>query len=182
MGLHARLGDLLAAHEVTGAALAVVREGVPELAWAGVRDAATGARVDEHTVFQVASLSKPVFSHAVLKLVGEGVLPLDRPLAEIVAPIVPDDPRARRITARHVLTHGSGVDDVHHGARLRPVPRRRAGGHGPVIRPGEAVARTGRVRAEAAHRGGLRLMDAAAGLAARGEHDAVRWLREGVTE
>ena len=61
------------------------------------------------TEFEAASLGKPLFAAAVLRLVDAGALELDRPLSSYAA--LPDatDPRARTITARHVLSHTTGL-------------------------------------------------------------------------
>jgi CubicO group peptidase (beta-lactamase class C family) len=64
--------------------------------------------VDASTVFEAASLSKPVFAYAVLKLVDRGLIGLDVPLFQYV-PGYADDPRIRTVTARQVLTHTSGL-------------------------------------------------------------------------
>jgi len=68
---------------------------------------ADGTRaVDRATVFEAASLSKPVFAYAVLRLVDRGVLDLDRPLVSWV----PDLPTIEQdITPRQVLTHVAGL-------------------------------------------------------------------------
>jgi CubicO group peptidase (beta-lactamase class C family) len=61
-------------------------------------------------VFEGASLSKPVFAGAVLRLWEAGVLDLDRPLsAYLPAPYLPDEPRLPLITARLVLAHRTGL-------------------------------------------------------------------------
>jgi len=75
--------------------------------------------VDEKTVFAAASLSKPVFSLAVLRFRDEGGLDLDRPLQDYLP--FTDDERTRRITARHVLSHTSGLPNWRFkpGAELR---------------------------------------------------------------
>ena len=83
------------------------------LAWhktVGVADAQTQAPLDADTLFEGASTSKPVFAYAVLQLAERGLLELDRPLALYHRPpYLPADARLDRITARHVLTHTSGL-------------------------------------------------------------------------
>ena len=76
----------------------------------GKRDAAADAPVDAETVFEAASLGKPVFAYAVLQLVGEEVLDLDTPLVEYGALAdIAHDPRHERLTARMVLSHTTGL-------------------------------------------------------------------------
>lgn len=96
---------------VPGMTVAALDRGT--LAWQrtiGVADAQSRAQVGPDTLFEAASTSKPVFAYAVLRLVERGRLDLDRPLASYLRPpYLPDDTRLDRITARHVLTHGSGL-------------------------------------------------------------------------
>lgn len=80
----------------------------------------------ENSVFQAASLSKPVFAYAVLKLAQEGALSLDTPLVSYLPqgylhiqnpfafdqPPVGDQvvaPELQAVTARMVLRHTSGL-------------------------------------------------------------------------
>jgi CubicO group peptidase (beta-lactamase class C family) len=102
---------LLEGSGVPGLSIAVVRDG--RVIWAGAygtRGDSAHAPVDTATVFEAASLSKPVFAYLALRLADQGVLDLDRPLAELLAyPRLPRDERARRITARLVLSHGTGL-------------------------------------------------------------------------
>jgi CubicO group peptidase (beta-lactamase class C family) len=74
----------------------------------GVRRAGTGDKVSGDTVFEAASLSKPVFASIVMQLAAEGMLDLTRPLASYLPLTNPSDERAGRITATHVLSHSSG--------------------------------------------------------------------------
>jgi len=76
----------------------------------GVCEAGKNRTVDENTLFEACSMSKPVFAYAVLKLVEQGRLDLDRPLVEYLdSPYLPDEPRHRAITARMVLCHTCGL-------------------------------------------------------------------------
>ena len=100
---------LLKEGEVPGLSLAVVRDGRVFYQGAfGVKDAATGVPIDGDTIFEAASLSKPVFAYAVLKLVDAGRLDLDAPLSKYLPGDYVEDPAARSITARRVLSHTTG--------------------------------------------------------------------------
>lgn len=134
------LPELLGIAEIPGASIAVAsRAGVVWSAGFGVRDRATGAPVDADTVFEAASLSKPVFAYAVMQLVDSGVLDLDTPLAEYARyPDVEHDPRHERITARRVLSHTTGLPNWRpQGGRLEfeyePGERWRYSGEGFVM-------------------------------------------------
>lgn len=75
-------------------------------------------RVTADTVFAVASLSKPPFAQLVLRLCSRGLLDLDAPLAEFYPErygafgLDPDALEQRRITARQVLSHTSGLGNM----------------------------------------------------------------------
>lgn len=94
---------------VPGMSIALIRGG--KTIWLhgfGVKDKKTGEPVRADTVFEAASLSKPVFTYGVLKLVDQGKLDLDTPLSSYLAkPYVPDE-RVGKITARLVLSHRTG--------------------------------------------------------------------------
>jgi CubicO group peptidase (beta-lactamase class C family) len=106
----ADLERLLTDGRVPGLSLAIIRAGrTVETKAFGVRDTSTGTPVDGNTIFEAASLSKPVFAYAVLRLVDAGRLSLDTPLSKYVPDYVKDDPRAASITVRTVLSHSSGL-------------------------------------------------------------------------
>jgi CubicO group peptidase (beta-lactamase class C family) len=102
---------LLKEADVPGMSIALVRGG--RLVWSGafgLANTEANIVVTGHTVFEAASLSKPVFAYAVLKLVDEGKLNLDTPLNKYLGSnydVVADD-RINLITARMVLSHTSG--------------------------------------------------------------------------
>ena len=62
----------------------------------------------KQTLFPVASLTKSVFSYAVRKLVRAGRFDLTRPLSSYMDLGLPGE-QARTITARHALTHSTGL-------------------------------------------------------------------------
>jgi CubicO group peptidase (beta-lactamase class C family) len=101
--LHAEdpIDVLLKEHAVPAAGVGIIRNG--ELRQVKVY----GAPYD--TVFNVASLTKPVVTLLTLKLVSQGKWDLDEPLAKYwTDPDVAGDPRAAKLTTRHVLTHQTG--------------------------------------------------------------------------
>jgi CubicO group peptidase (beta-lactamase class C family) len=66
---------------VPSVAAAVVRgDRLEQILCCGLRSANAPELVDENTVFDAASLTKPVFAHAVLQLADQGWLLLDTPL------------------------------------------------------------------------------------------------------
>jgi len=103
------LQQLIEEASVPGMAAAFVDAGrLREIACCGYRGADAPEAIDENTVFAAASLTKPVFAHAVLQLVDRGRLALDTPLGEYLPNYLPRDPRASTITARHALSHSGG--------------------------------------------------------------------------
>ena len=96
---------------VPGIGIAVVEAG--QLAWSrsfGVTRAEGGAPVDDRTLWEAASLSKPVFAYAVLQLVDRGELALDAPLVKYARPdYLGESPWLERITVRDVLRHTTGL-------------------------------------------------------------------------
>jgi CubicO group peptidase (beta-lactamase class C family) len=104
------LARLITEATVPGAAAAIIRNGAVErYVCHGARTAQASDTVDEDTVFEAASLSKPVFAHAVLQLADQGYLSLETPLSTYLPDYVPADPRASSITASHVLGHCAGL-------------------------------------------------------------------------
>lgn len=116
--LEGLIADLMAEAVVPGAAIALIKDG--SIVWHrafGVRDSDSRQPVDEHTVFAAASVSKTVFAYAAMQLCDRGVLDLDSPLTKYTPTrILEGDPRLDLITARHVLSHTSGLPNFRSGA------------------------------------------------------------------
>lgn len=104
-----RLLDLMKRSRVPGLSLVFIRNGAHDILPLGVRSMQTQEPVDDETVFEAASLSKPLVACATLRLVDAGKLDLDEPLSRFAGPLVLDDPASARITARHVLSHTTGL-------------------------------------------------------------------------
>lgn len=109
-GLDAAIETAMGAYGVKGLAAAVIKDNklVYERCF-GYADRERGRRMDASTHVEAASLTKPLFAYVVLKLAAEGQLDLDRPLATYPVDPPTDDARIRLLTARHVLTHASGL-------------------------------------------------------------------------
>lgn len=76
----------------------------------GYADVETKKPVTDQTIFEGASLSKSVFAFFVMSYVDDGKLDLDKPLWEYLPyPDIADDERYKKITARMVLSHRSGL-------------------------------------------------------------------------
>jgi CubicO group peptidase (beta-lactamase class C family) len=102
--------SLMRQADVPGLSIAILRN--CRLFWLhnfGVKNATTREPVADNTIFEAASLSKPVFTYAVLKLVDQGKLSLDVPLSNYLPkPYIEADNRLDKITARIVLSHRTG--------------------------------------------------------------------------
>lgn len=74
----------------------------------GFRNTHTRPMLTQDTQFQAASLSKPVFAYAVLKLFEKGLIDLNTPLSKYTSEPYSQDKRSLEITPRQVLSHSTG--------------------------------------------------------------------------
>ena len=108
--------DLINQYNVPGAAVAVAKEG--RLIYArgfGLATTATNEPVQPDHQFRIASISKPITSVAVMKLIEEEMLTLDDPAFAYLPDLPPpagqtEDPRLSQITIRDLLQHSGGWD------------------------------------------------------------------------
>ena len=136
-----RVPALMKQFRVPGVSIAVVEE--ERIAWAGAWGVKRQGlehenRIDDLTLFEAASMSKPLFAYAVLKLVEQGQLALDRRLTDYLdEPYLEDHPDHKLITARMVLNHSSGFPNWRKGGAT-------GGGPLPVkFRPGSEFGYSG---------------------------------------
>jgi len=72
----------------------------------GMADVQTRTPVTSDTVFEAASLSKPVFAYAVMRLATEGRIDLDAPIGRYDSDL---PPALARVTPRQLLSHSAGL-------------------------------------------------------------------------
>ena len=108
---------MMKAASIPGLSLASIEDGrIAHVSAYGVRSADTGEAVTNQTVFEAASLSKPVFAYIVLQLMEEKIIDLDRPLYEYMEyEDIKEDERYKLITARLVLSHQPGFPNWRRG-------------------------------------------------------------------
>jgi CubicO group peptidase (beta-lactamase class C family) len=119
------MAEWVAADEVVGLAWGVARHGEVVTGAAGAVDEDGGRPVDEHTIFRISSMTKPVTAVGALVLVDDGILGLDDPVARFLpelaeprvlvdpsGPLTDTVPAARAVTLRDLLTFrlGAGMD------------------------------------------------------------------------
>ena len=105
------LRDLMNRLGVRGVSIAIIRDF--KIHWAkayGVADVSTGAAVDTETLFQAASISKPVAAMAVLRAVQDGRFSLDTNINGILTSWKIKQSQWT-VTLRSLLSHTSGADD-----------------------------------------------------------------------
>ena len=109
------IGELMERFNVPGVSVAVIHDF--EIHWAkgyGIADIETGAPVDTETMFQAASISKPVAAMGVLRAVQDGLFTLDDDINDILTSWTLDGgafTRDRPVTPRTLTSHTSGLGD-----------------------------------------------------------------------
>jgi len=98
-------------HRLPGASIAAIENG--NVSWHqgfGVSNVSTQTPVNEKTLFQAASLTKPLFAYVVMQAIDRKELRLDDKLTDYVIPEdLSDNPWNYQITVRDVLQHTSGL-------------------------------------------------------------------------
>lgn len=101
--------ERLKASNTPGAAVAVVQDGrVVYARGFGVADVETKAPVTPDHLFRIGSTTKMITAAAVLTLVEEGRVALDKPIGTYVTGL---DPRIASVTLHQLLTHTAGLAD-----------------------------------------------------------------------
>jgi CubicO group peptidase (beta-lactamase class C family) len=104
----ARLPQLIGRYHIATVGAAVIRAG--QIVWVGVYgQQGPGVPASTETLFNIASMTKPIAAETILRLVSAGRLPLDLSMApDWVDPDLADDPRHGNLTPRIALSHRTG--------------------------------------------------------------------------
>jgi CubicO group peptidase (beta-lactamase class C family) len=110
---------LMSAGKVPGLALAILNEGnIVYRSGFGTREIGLETPVTVNSVMSAASFTKAMFAHAVMQLVDEGILDLDKPVHEYLPKPLPHfsryadlarDERWKQFTTRMLLSHTTGL-------------------------------------------------------------------------
>ncbi len=109
------LDELMKRFGVPGISIAVIKDF--KIHWAkgyGIADVEAGAQVNTETLFQAASISKPVSAMAVLKAAQDGRFSMDDDINTILKSWkVPETPftKDQPVTPRMLTSHTSGLGD-----------------------------------------------------------------------
>ncbi|MEJ2216170.1 MAG: serine hydrolase [Gemmatimonadota bacterium] len=107
------LAERMARYHVPGISIAVADSG--RIVWArgfGVKEAGETDSVTATTLFQAASISKPVAATAMLRMVAAGKLDLDRPVNDYLKSWkVPQNKynARQKVTLRRIVSHSAGL-------------------------------------------------------------------------
>lgn len=94
---------------VPGVAVGVLRDGEERHEAYGMTSVENPLEVTPDTRFQIGSISKTVTGTAVMYLVADGAIDLDRPVRDYVPELeLADADAAARVTMRHLLAHTGG--------------------------------------------------------------------------
>ena len=109
--LQHRLDELARKHDIVGASVFVQQGDESIGAVTGLTNVRTGVPVSPDTVFQIGSISKVYTATLVMQLVDEGLVDLDRPVADYLPGFaLADSAAGSAITTRQLLSHTSGMD------------------------------------------------------------------------
>jgi CubicO group peptidase (beta-lactamase class C family) len=108
--LNSVVPTLMQRFHVPGVAIALVDSNGPLLiANYGHLNESESKQINENTVFEAASLGKPLFGYTVITQLDNKVFNIDTPIVSILKEPFVKDPLGTKITTRHFLSHSSGL-------------------------------------------------------------------------
>lgn len=109
------IDSIVGKYNPQGAEIVLIKNGeVEDIRNYGYADVEKGLKVDNDTRFKIASISKTVTSFAVMKLVDEGKLDLDKPINSYLSKWkLPDSEfDEEKVTLRTLMSHTSGITGI----------------------------------------------------------------------
>jgi len=102
------LPDWLKQYNVPSASVAYIADG--KLAWTAVAgEQAPGVPATDRTLYNIASLTKPIVAETILRMASQNKLQLDEPIYPLwVDPDIKDNPWNKLLTPRLCLSHQTG--------------------------------------------------------------------------
>jgi CubicO group peptidase (beta-lactamase class C family) len=113
---------VMKSYELPGLAVGIVMDN--EIVYAkgfGVKSLETKEPITEKSLFHMASVSKPFSATAIMQFVEQGKVDLDDPVVKYLPYFKIKDERYKEITIRQMLSHISGMPDVHDYEWDKPV-------------------------------------------------------------
>lgn len=109
--LRVKARDYHEKYGIPGASLAFISNGeLKGVIGVGVMDRRGGEPITPSSLFQVASISKPVSALGIMKLVDRGFLRLEDPVSSYLTRWqLPNSPYSNEVTIYHLLSHTSGL-------------------------------------------------------------------------
>ncbi|MEL7251657.1 MAG: serine hydrolase domain-containing protein [Bacteroidota bacterium] len=117
--LDAYLKNTIETLEIPGLSIAILNDS--EMVYHqvfGVQQAGGTEPINQQSIFEGASLSKPIFAYFAMKMVDQGLLDLDKPLHDYLphpAIVEASQEAYKRITPRMVLSHSTGFPNFSEG-------------------------------------------------------------------
>ncbi len=111
---NSKLKALIDSANVPGLQLSCYDGNTSENYSVGLSNITSHTKVTNHTLFQAASLSKPILGYITLRLFDKGIINLDSPLLSYYRyPPLQNTENANLITPRMILCHTSGIPPYH---------------------------------------------------------------------
>ena len=113
-GLHAAMTRALREEKLVGAVWATLSPDGVVTGAAGLRDSRRAEALTAANKVQIGSVTKPLLATGVLRLVTEGLVSLDTPVASLLPKLALNNPweATHPLLLRHLLDHTSGLDDA----------------------------------------------------------------------
>ncbi len=110
------VNEIIRQHRIPALSLAYFDDGTIHSLQAWVESNVFDSEIDDQTIFSAASLSKPITAYITLRLMEQGKIHLDTPLAEYhdYEDLISETGYGR-VTPRMVLTHTSGLPNWREG-------------------------------------------------------------------